>query len=73
MKMRKLRVVRFVDLLVVHGVGRFRHTPIFPTQFDLLRANVPRRKPFTGRERLVFSHTSMVLLVFALHVREGHQ
>ena len=45
MKTRKLRVGRFVNLLVVSCGWRFRHAPIFPTQFDVLRGTVPRRKP----------------------------
>ena len=59
MKTRKLRVGRFVNVLVVQCSWRFRHAPISPTQFDLLRGTVPHRKPSTGNRRLVFSHTSM--------------
>ena len=41
--------------------------PDISTQFDLLRGTVPHRKPSTtANRRLVFSHTSMVLVVFAL-------
>ena len=71
MKTWKLRIGRFVNFLVVDCDWRFRHTPIFPMQFDLLRGTVTRRKPSTGNRRLVLSHTPRVLLVLALKIREG--
>ena len=70
---RKPRVGRFVNLLAVECGWRFRYTPISPTQFDLLRGTVPHRKPSTGNRRLVFSHTSMALVVLALRTSEGLQ
>ena len=70
---RKPRVGRFVNLFVVECGWRFRHAPIFPTQFDLLRGTGPHRKPSTGHRLLVFSHTSMVLVVLALSSSEGLQ
>ena len=39
-------------------------------QFGLLHGTVPRQKPFTGRRRLVFLRTLLVLLVSMLHFRE---
>ena len=47
--------------------------PDFSSQFDLLRGTVPHRKPATGNRRLVFWHTSMVLVALALHTSEGLQ
>ena len=73
MKIKKLRVNRFVNMLVVYCGGRFRYDPIFPTQFDLLQGTAMHRKPSTGNRCLVLSHTSMVLVVLALHSIEGHQ
>ena len=49
------------------------YAPIFSTQFDRLRGTVPHRKPSTENRRLVFSHTSMVLVVLALRTSEGLQ
>ena len=51
----------------------FRPAPISPTQFDLLRGTVPHRKPSTGNRRLVFPHTSTVLVGLALRTSEGLQ
>ena len=72
MRIRKLRIDRLVKLLVVLRGWRLRHAQIIPTQFDLLRGTVPRRKPFAGKQRLVFSHILMILLVLALHLRGRH-
>ena len=40
---------------------------------DLLRGTVPHRKPFPENRRLVFSHTSMVLVGLTLRTSEGLQ
>ena len=46
--------------------------PVIPTQVDVLRGIVARQKPFIGKRRSVFLRTLMVLLILALHIREGH-
>ena len=40
---------------------------------SVARYTVPHRKPSTGNRRLVFWHTSMVLVAFALHTSERLQ
>ena len=47
--------------------------PDILAQFDLLRGTIPRRKRSTGNQRLVFSHTSMVLVVLVSRTSEGLQ
>ena len=45
-----------------------------PDISDLFRGStVPRRKPATGKQRLVFLHTLTILLVLVLHIREEHE
>ena len=44
---------------------------MFPTQFDLFRGTIPRRKPSTEKQRLVFSHTINRTSDFDITYRSG--